>query len=281
MTCTQISTFRAHGADVLCLAVSPVSETPPTLIAYNPLIIPKKQDGESVFSSGVDQKTSLFSLVHLSATTAAPTITSSRVRTRWVHSVSRRMHAHDVRALAMWPPYSPILLPSSRPPPRLNPTIAPVLASGGLDMCVTLSPCASPSAVGKISQSDAGRVVNPLASSSVPTFEDGVYRRVAYPTGLAPSISLARQANLLVSTNDDTIHIWKIRKEQHNDSEPDEIVGLKKIWGVESGYEKVLEMELETTTNICSSAVSEDGRWLAVSDVYETKLFELRDVVRT
>lgn len=43
----------------------------------------------------------------------------------------------------------------------------------------------------------------------------------------------------------------------------------------ECGYERVLDMEFDTTTNISASAISGDGRWLAVSDVYEVKLFEL------
>lgn len=45
------------------------------------------------------------------------------------------------------------------------------------------------------------------------------------------------------------------------------------------GYEKILDMDLDMTTNICASAVSEDGRWLVIADVYDIKLFELRKQV--
>lgn len=149
-------------------------------------------------------------------------------------------------------------------------------------MCVTLSPCASPSAVSQTTRNEdskqAGKVINPLASSTVPTFEDGVYRRVAYPTGLAPAICMARRAGLLMSTGDEGVSIWKIRKDRKTAGVED--IGVKEINIQEGGgYEKLLDMELDTTTNICASAISEDGRWIAVSDVYETKLFELRDIV--
>src|SRR5882757_5063458 len=90
------------------------------------------QEGSAIYSSGVDQKVIQFSYVK----TAATSLHSS---SRWVQSSSRRMHSHDVRSLVTWPPYT--ALPSSHK--RQFPlNIAPVLASGGLDMCVILTPAA-------------------------------------------------------------------------------------------------------------------------------------------
>lgn len=40
-------------------------------------------------------------------------------------------------------------------------------------------------------------------------------------------------------------------------------------------WEKCVEMELDVHTNLVASAISDDGKWLAVSDLYETKLFRL------
>lgn len=40
-----------------------------------------------------------------------------------------------------------------------------------------------------------------------------------------------------------------------------------------------LEMELNVGTNIVCGAVSDDGRWLAVSDGLEVKLFRLGELV--
>jgi U3 small nucleolar RNA-associated protein 4 len=44
------------------------------------------------------------------------------------------------------------------------------------------------------------------------------------------------------------------------------------------GWQKVLDMDLKLQTNLVASAVSSDGKWLAVSDLYETKLFRLQKV---
>lgn len=44
-------------------------------------------------------------------------------------------------------------------------------------------------------------------------------------------------------------------------------------------WESVLEMELNVQTNLIASALSDDGRWLVVSDLYETKLFRLDKTV--
>jgi U3 small nucleolar RNA-associated protein 4 len=46
------------------------------------------------------------------------------------------------------------------------------------------------------------------------------------------------------------------------------------------GWEKVLDMELNVTGNLVAGEISEDGRWLAVSDMYEAKLFSLCADVR-
>lgn len=45
------------------------------------------------------------------------------------------------------------------------------------------------------------------------------------------------------------------------------------------GWEKVLDMELNVHTNIIATAISDNGQWLVVSDLYETKLFALENDV--
>lgn len=44
-------------------------------------------------------------------------------------------------------------------------------------------------------------------------------------------------------------------------------------------YQKLLEMELSTQTNLISSAISDDGKWLAASDSYEVRLWRLKTSV--
>lgn len=77
-TCTQLQSFNAHGADVLCIAISP--------------------EGKAIYTSGVDQKTIQFSIINTSSEKG-----SSSSSTRWAQTSSRRLHSHDVRALAIWP----------------------------------------------------------------------------------------------------------------------------------------------------------------------------------
>ncbi|KAL0579813.1 U3 small nucleolar RNA-associated protein [Marasmius crinis-equi] len=236
-TSTQTYSFQAHAADVLCLVAG--------------------SDGNVVYSSGVDQKTTQFSLVK---TSSSPENTSIlRASSRWVQSASRRMHSHDVRALAIWPPHTP-LPPSYR---RHFPTdIAPVLASGGLDMSVVVKPAAPPSST------TISKVINPLATSVDVVFEDSYHRRLPYPPGPSSncSVQVARRARLVSCMRDSGLSIWKILKTASMEEEVDPDA---------HDWEKCLEMEFDVSTNLVASAMSEDGRWLVVSDMYETKLFSL------
>lgn len=146
--------------------------------------------------------------------------------------------------------------------------LAPILVSGGLDASLVLAPCAPPS---------ASRVTNPLATSALSTFEDAYHRRVPYPTGLSPTVNVARAVRLVVCTKDTDVSFWRIRGKARVQDDLESYLHSTREDETddESRYEKLLDMELDLTTNICASAISPDGRWFAVSDVYEVKLFEL------
>ncbi|KZT21715.1 WD40 repeat-like protein [Neolentinus lepideus HHB14362 ss-1] len=240
-TCTQLQSFQGHGADVLCLAIGP--------------------EGTTIYSSGVDQKITQLSLVKTGNSEKSILRSSSR----WVQSTSRRMHSHDVRALAIWPPY--IAVPPSHN--RIFPIdISPILASGGLDMSVVLTPAAVPT-------STIAKIMNPLATSTVSTFEDSYHRRMAYCSGPANTsgLSLARQAGLLMCMHDDSLSLWRVLK-KHKPSVDDENVDIDPNTG-SGGWSKVLEMDLSVRSNLTASAVSDDGRWIVASDLFESKLFSL------
>ncbi|KAJ7630718.1 WD40-repeat-containing domain protein [Roridomyces roridus] len=230
-TCTQLQSFQGHGADVLCLTVDPT--------------------GTAVYTSGVDQKITQFCLVK----TSSGDKPNAR---RWIQASSRRMHSHDVRALAMWPPYTN--LPSSHK--RQFPAdIAPILASGGLDMSVVVTPAGLPT-------STVAKVVNPISTSGDCIFQDSYHQRLAYSSGPSSTsaVSVAREARLVCCTRDAGLGIWRILKTagEKEEEDPDAV-----------DWEKILDMELTVHTNILASSISADGRWLVVSDVYESKLFLL------
>ncbi|KAJ7932627.1 WD40-repeat-containing domain protein [Mycena leptocephala] len=235
-TCTQLQSFQAHGADVLCLTVDPT--------------------GTAVYTSGVDQKISQFCFVK----TSPGEKSSSR---RWIQTSSRRMHSHDVRALAIWPPYT-TLPPSHRHQFPID--IAPILASGGLDMSVVVTPAALPT-------NTVVKIVNPISTSIHSTFEDSYHRRLAYSSGPSSTsaVQIARQARLVCCARDAGLGIWRITKKPA----PPEEEAVTADDPDAAGWEKVLDMELNVHTNLLATAVSDNGRWLIVSDLYESKLFAL------
>lgn len=154
------------------------------------------------------------------------------------------------------------------------PNLAPILASGGLDMSVVLTPAALPAATTR------GKVINPLVTSAVATFEDAYQRRIAYPTGNAGSggVLLARQARLLMALRENGVTLWRIDEKKKHDQEME--IPAVPSETEEDGWARVLEMDLSTTTNLVAGAISDEGRWLAVADLEETKLFSLNIDVR-
>ncbi|KAF8710930.1 WD40 repeat-like protein, partial [Rhizoctonia solani] len=227
-TATQIHSFTAHNADVLCMTISPT--------------------GEAIYTSGVDQRTVEF--VKLPP--------SGNDHGKWVQTTQRRIHSHDVRALAMWPPY----VPTSNE----KQTYAPLLISAGLDMSVALVPAAPPQA------EQLGMLTNPILSSrsNVTTFEDAYPKRLGYPLA-SGNVVLASRARLVVSFSDRVVGIWRLPAQK-----PKTVGAWEE--GDENEWEKALEMELRFYTNITAGAVSPDGQWLAVADVWEVKLFRVEDV---
>ncbi|TFY72623.1 hypothetical protein EVG20_g365 [Dentipellis fragilis] len=236
-TCTQLHSFQGHNADILCLTISP--------------------EGTAIYTSGVDQKTTQFSLIKAPKSGSSILAASSR----WVQTSSKRMHSHDVRALAIWPPYTPLPHTYKRQFPT---DIAPVLVSGGLDMSLVAAPAALP-------QYTIGKVVNPLSTSTVATFEDAYHRRIAYSSGTngSSAVHLARRSRLILCMRETSVTIWRILQKSSNESEE------LPVPGQDDGWEKVLEMELNVVSNLIASAISGDGNWLAVSDHHETKLFSM------
>ena len=129
-----------------------------------------------------------------------------------------------------------------------------------------------------LSGSTVTKVINPLSTSNVATFEDSYQRRLAYTS--APyhgsALHLARQARLLLCMRDSGLSVWRIQPrrtvafdEEDPDRDPPE----------DGGWVPVLDMDLNVHTNLVASAISDDGRWIAVSDWYESRLFRVESDV--
>lgn len=150
--------------------------------------------------------------------------------------------------------------------------MAPILASGGLDMSVVVTPAALPA-------STITKIINPLSTSQSAIFEDSYHRRLAYNSGAfsASALHIAREARLLLCQRDAGVSIWRIKEKEKRSSEEEHDEGEPSAVG---GWEPVLDMDLSVHTNIVASAISDDGHWIAVSDWYESKLFRIQRLVR-
>ncbi|SCV75017.1 BQ2448_8046 [Microbotryum intermedium] len=259
---TQTQSFKTHKADVLALAIG--------------------ADGTSIFTSGVDQKTVEFRLVTISSNRSNDT--TSR---RWVQASGRRLHSHDVRAMVVSPPYT-LALPS--PPPSTSPRTAqvPILTSGGLDLSL-ITVCVS--SVPARAIKSARSLTNPISDHRSIEYETTVHRRAAYVPQRSKPFAVAGQggARWLICQRDRGVAIWRLDdpKLQRGSTQgrsgwkarQDRLDGVQEEMeddeGNTPGWAKAAELELKLHTNLIASAISPDGRWLAISDLYETKLFRL------
>jgi U3 small nucleolar RNA-associated protein 4 len=149
--------------------------------------------------------------------------------------------------------------------------VTPLLISGGLDMSLVICPVASPSSVEKVIPlfSSPGHTIH----SSV--FEDAYYRRVPFGLAQAPVVQIAKDAKLLLCRNDEELQLYSIS----GSSPPRDSDGVLTFQTdepeLDATWRNVATLQLKTLTNFVTSAISDDGKWVAVSDYYECKLFRI------
>jgi len=171
------------------------------------------------------------------------------------------MHSHDVRALAIWPPYSTT---NSIHRQYLPVNLVPIVVSGGLDASVSATPASLPQSTTKV------KLTNPLGTSVTTTFEDAYHRRIVYCSGFngSSAVYFASQARLILCLRETSAAVWRIPAVPTEESDK----------SVERPtYEEVLDMDFNVQTNLVSGAISSNGKWLVVSDQYEVKLFSLTE----
>ncbi len=140
-------------------------------------------------------------------------------------------------------------------------------------MTLVLTPAAPPT-------STVLKVINPLDTSVEATFEDSYHRKVGYP--VAGKMKVAKGARLLSCVREAGMSVWRISKARSEQKIEEDQIDLDVLGEDPSpgGWEKVLEMDLNVHSTIIAHEISDDGRWLAVSDLYESKLFSLHSEVR-
>ena len=135
-------------------------------------------------------------------------------------------------------------------------------------MSIVLTPCSPPTALGLT-------LYNPIGPGLANSFEDTHYRKISYgqlTAGGSRIVQLAHRARYLLCRRETGISVWHIRPRVTPETEESEL----SPGALPSGsWDKLLEMGLKVESTLVSSAISDDGTWLAVSDAYETKLFRL------
>ncbi|PWN28478.1 hypothetical protein BDZ90DRAFT_278841 [Jaminaea rosea] len=250
--------FQVHerGADVLCLTVG--------------------TDGRTVYSGSVDQKVAEFTFI----------------AGKWAHVATRRLHAHDVKALVIDP------APSVRTAANKGSAsaVTPILVSASADYNVVLTPASPPSQMSvkkggnKARQLEAAGAVNPVSSNPITTFASTTQRRVPYvPSSSsgsslagsgAGSVTLCASKGWAVSRSASTIEVWEMRPP----ASPEVGIGSltlqpQSLPADQPPYIRLLQMEMtKRRSALIAHAISPSGRWLAVSDLRETKLYSLKSL---
>ena len=139
-------------------------------------------------------------------------------------------------------------------------------------MSVVLTPAALPT-------STIVKVTNPLITSTEATFEDAYHRKLAYVARGA--VGVTRGARLVSCVREAGLTVWRIQNRPEDKYDGAENVEDVDMSGAirepfAGGWDKVLEMEFVVHSNIIAHEISDDGKWLVISDMYETKLFKLR-----
>ncbi len=283
--------FKVHGdaADVLALCVGP--------------------DGRKVYSASVDQRVVEYTLVpsHASGAGAGAGAgkkgtTQQTAGTKWVHTATRRLHAHDIRALAIEPRFdiarhSRARIEASSGQLAPPPTRVPILVSGGTDFHVVMTPAATTDGL-------SSRHLNPVSNTPFLTFGETTQRKVAYVPatsrasllGGGGAAQLCARQRWIVLRRSDSVAIWELPSTAgavaagghpgaatglvNGDSDalglpPLPMDGSSEAEQQQQQWNKVIEMQFKTKTPLVSVAVSPDGQLLAVSDLYESKLFQL------
>ncbi|KAF8343078.1 quinon protein alcohol dehydrogenase-like superfamily [Cantharellus anzutake] len=242
VTNTQLHRFPAHDADLLCLAIGP--------------------DGKTVYTSGIDQRITEFCIVTYSGPDD-----SSKENNVWTKTFAKRVHSHDVCALATWPPlqlYRTKLAYLQQQGSKV--AEAPVILSGGVDASIYMIRCSPP-------VTSQTTFVDPRTQNEAFSFQKALPCKMNDEHIVSPGgrvVQIARQARYIVCRSDTRVTVWGFNKLNTFFTLGDSVdVG-------DEDSVKLLEMDLKISSTLASCAVSDDGTWLGAADSFETKLFKLK-----
>ena len=233
-TDTQLQSFRAHKSDVLALSMASVRCQCLVHCCHSFRV----QDGKNFYSASTDQRISQFTL--LSA--------ESGRKASWTLTTSRRVHSHDIRSLHCSPQYK-------LDPAPLSAAVVPLLISGGMDMSVQLTPCATN--FEPIWDDVHALRLGPLSNSADLSFTSGPGRPLSYVrhSKAANLVSYAHARDLIMLRRAMGCSVWRVANDGH--------------------HSKVLNLQAKGLTSTVTGGISPDGRWIILGDLWQVKLWQL------
>lgn len=180
---------------------------------------------------------------------------------KWVSTVKRRYHSHDVRSL--------VLLSAGQ---------VDDLVSGGVDTTLIVSAPASKFERVKQSRMSSWphRPVLSLAGRLILEQKDASVKIWSVGHGLSFVFSLTH-ISLACSQIFFVLFFFRYRQisAQMSASDADaQLEDKERVAAFEKGT-LLAELNVKFDTNITASALSNDGRWVAISDAYKVKLFQI------
>ncbi|RKO91094.1 quinon protein alcohol dehydrogenase-like superfamily [Blyttiomyces helicus] len=191
--------------------------------------------GKRVFSSGVDRKICQFRLTDLEAASDTASVTGKKKKT--AQNANTWVRAGEKRYHSN--DVRAMVLIEQRP--------NDALVTGGIDTDLIFS--------------------TPVADFPFLT----QYRMPPFPH--SPIISLSRASRLLMCRFSDHVKVWKLGTVLALTQNPRTLPNHTRV-----DFQKetlLLHIKPKCATNLCASAISEDGQWIAVSDMESVKLFKV------
>lgn len=193
-----------------------------------------------MYTSGPDQRVAQFTYVPASSSNDRDELDATPAGStgEWQQTSIKRLHKHDVRSLAMFPGYS---LAPRNSAPIVNPNVAPMLASGGLDMSIVLTAAGQTGGVARRKGPLAIRLEkNPITNKGKETFSDAVKVDLGYvPRGHGTDvIGVAREKRLVLVRRQRGVALFRVRdmRGRGEEAEGENVPG---------GWDKVLEMNFQ------------------------------------
>jgi U3 small nucleolar RNA-associated protein 4 len=90
-----------------------------------------------------------------------------------------------------------------------------------------------------------------------------------------PLISLAPKARMMLSRFDHSVRIWQLGESQLEDLDTITDKELGERIDMKKSFRILLEMQMQGVNNLVASTISQDGQWVAVSDLQHVKLFRI------